>query len=124
MYLNYKLSRPGADLVQHCLFVDITHIEGEITLLLCNNDFTISYDKKEFIAFSSMSKDELEKNQKIILFAYVYLYDKLNEAIENSESKKTLDDIKERILRIREFLNHITKYIDDYDNLLKKYKDV
>ena len=79
---------------------------------------------REFLDYSEYSKKQLENFQKIILQSYVFLHDKLEEAIKKSESKSTLEEIKGKLLHVRDQLRHITKYIDSYDDILEDYKDI
>lgn len=73
---------------------------------------------------SSCSKDELIKFQNILLKAYVYSTDLLDDAIKNSESKNVLDENKRKVIATRKLLRNIVKYIDSYEELLENYKDV
>lgn len=77
-----------------------------------------------FKEYSSYSKQQLEYIQKILLFAFVYASDQLDEAIKNSASKEDLDELKRHVTKTRKHLRYITNYIDSYEELLKEYKDV
>lgn len=81
-------------------------------------------DKSNFKYYKSYSKDELIKFQNILLKAYVYSNDELEDAVANSESKDLLDKIKRNIILTRKQLKNIVKYISYYDELLENYKDV
>lgn len=76
-----------------------------------------------FKGYRSYSKEELKETQAIILSAYVRLLVDLEEAIEKSESKNILDQIKNKLLILRKRLIHITTHIDCYDDLLEDYKN-
>ncbi|WP_282125620.1 hypothetical protein [Marinifilum flexuosum] len=77
-----------------------------------------------FKKYEEYSKSELEGFQRIILFAYVYLNDSLNEAIDKSESKIVLDGIKEKVIDMRKQLGLITNYIDSYEDMLDNFRDI
>ena len=81
-------------------------------------------DKVDSKYNQSYSKDELIKFQNILLKAYVYSTDLLDDAIKNSESKDLLDEIKRKVIATRKLLRNIVKYIDSYEELLENYKDV
>ncbi|MCL5127306.1 hypothetical protein [Algibacter sp. L4_22] len=74
--------------------------------------------------YTEFSKQQLLGIQNILLQAYVFSHDKLEEAIEDNDSKKNLEELKEKILVIRTHLKYITKYIDDYDEMKNEFKDV
>lgn len=73
---------------------------------------------------SQFSKDELLKYQYILLNTYVYLHDSLEDGIKNKISKKDLDYFKSLILTFRKILKIYTNYINDYDELVKGFKDM
>jgi hypothetical protein len=73
---------------------------------------------------SQFSKDELLKYQYILLNTYLYLYDLLEEKIECKASKNDLDYNKSLILTIRKILMIYTNYINDYDEMVKKFKEI
>jgi hypothetical protein len=75
-------------------------------------------------SLSKFSKEELLKYQYILLNAYVYLHDTLEKGIVNNVSKNDLDNYKTMIFTIRKILMIYTNYIDEYDELVKNYKDI
>jgi hypothetical protein len=81
-------------------------------------------EKARFNPYSSFSKDELIGFQNILLKAYFFVDDQLEDAINKSESKKLLDEIKIIIIATRIHLRFITKYVDSYEDVLKEYKDI
>lgn len=113
--------------------IEIDHIDGFLRIEDSeNNNYkglksytSISQkDKENFNHYDSYSKDELIKFQNVLLKAYVFLNDQLDDAIENSESKKVLDEIKGKVIITRKHLRFITNHIDTYEELLKNYKEI
>ena len=113
--------------------IEIHHIDGFLRIEDSeNNNYkglksypSISQkDKESFNHYDSYSKDELIKFQNVLLKAYVFLNDQLDDVIANSGSKKLLDEIKGTVIIIRKHLRFITNYIDSYQELLKNYKEI
>lgn len=107
--------------------LDIEHIEGSITI----NSSNLSYYKEkininhgDWKSYSTFSKEELTVFQIILLNAYVFLNDEMEEAIKGSKSKQLLDKLKGNILSTRNHLRSITNYIDSYEDLLKEYEEI
>jgi len=73
---------------------------------------------------SNFSKANLSEYQLILLNAYVYLHDAFEDGIEKELSFKELDNIKYLVLSIRKILKMYTNYIDQYDDLMKGFKDL
>lgn len=114
--------------------LEIHHIEGFLRIEnhSSNSNYKsiklytlkIQLDIAKYKPYSSFSKDELIGFQNILLKAYVFVNDQLEDAINKSESKKRLDEIKTIIIATRTHLRFITKYIDSYEDVLKEYKDI
>ena len=108
--------------------LEICHIN--VTLFILNDEEDNKYkglmlqSDSNYKLYDSYSKDELTKFQNILLMAYVFLNDQLDDAIKNSESKKLLDEIKSKVIITRKHLRFITNHIDSYENILKDYKDI
>jgi phosphomevalonate kinase len=79
---------------------------------------------RSYQQYTAFSKEDLKEIQLIMLNAYVFVNDKLDEAVANSESKEKLDEIRTRIKVLRKHLRYITNYIDSYDEMLEDYKEV
>lgn len=75
-------------------------------------------------SMSAFSKEELLDYQYIILNAYMYSYDLLENGIEKNLSKKDLENYKSIVMILRKVLRKYTDYINQYDELLKEFKDV
>lgn len=76
-----------------------------------------------FKHYDSYSKHELVSIQFVMLKAYVFLNDQLDEAIVNLASKKLLDEIKSKVVITRKHLRFISNYIDSFEEMLEGYKD-
>ncbi len=126
-------------------YIEIKYVNGYLKVRVAGNNknpyYLISYgenswteiinDPKKcidaecsFRGFEEYTKAELEKFQKIILFAYVFLNDDLEEAISKTESKYTLNEKKEFILDLRKDLHAITHYIDSYEKILDEFRNI
>jgi len=81
-------------------------------------------DSLTFKQYSSFSKENLIEFQNILLKAYVFIHDMLDESICKSESKDVLDVIRDTTLVVRKHLRYVTNYIDLYDDILKEFKDI
>jgi len=79
---------------------------------------------KDFISYIEYSKDEMLEMQYTLLQAYVYSYDKLEEAVETDQSQRLMMDLKEKVIAIRKHLRYVTKYIDGYPEMKKDFIDV
>jgi len=77
-----------------------------------------------FYHLSHYSKNKLIEVQSILLKAYVYCHDELDEGIEKSVSIEDLKVTKENILGVRQALKEITKYLQSYDSLLTEFKEI
>ena len=110
--------------------------DNKIRILYLDKEiwFDISKDTFGYIVYrvklsdpenlTEFSKDELLKYQYILLNSYVYLYDLLEQGINNNISKNKLDHFKSIILIVRKILKIYTNYIDQYDELVRVYKDI
>lgn len=79
---------------------------------------------REPLPMTNFSKDDLIHYQYVLLHAYVYLHDSLEDGIKNNASKKALDGNRSQISIIRKLLRGFTNYIDQYDELVKGYEDI
>lgn len=86
--------------------------------------YSTAKNADSFRHYETLSKTELLRIQYILLNAYVFACDVLDESIENSESKETLDKYKNLVLVIRKHLRYMTTYIDAYEELVNEYKNV
>lgn len=73
---------------------------------------------------TDFSKEQLTEYQNVILNAYIYQYDLLDEGIQNNLSKKELDGHKFTLLTLRKLLRMYTNYINSYDEILKEYENL
>ncbi|QNM84591.1 hypothetical protein H9W90_10320 [Polaribacter pectinis] len=109
----------------------ITHEKGQLSMpvpfkkensekisIIINHSLTHGYSRYEHF-----KKEKLLIFQNILLNAYVFSHDKLEMAVNNSESIDTLKILKERTLLIRAYLRDVTTFIDCYPEKLEEFKE-
>ncbi len=111
--------------------LEIHHIDGFLRIENTENNnykgikiYNSKTDEASFMLYDLYSKAELISFQYVLLKAYVFLHDQLDNAITNSESKLQLDEIKNKVIISRKHLKYITNYIDSYPEILNEYKDI
>ena len=92
--------------------------------MLDDSDYNKLKINNGFEELSSYPKDKLEQVQTILLQAYVYCHDELDDGIEKSISIENLEVRKRNVLKVRQVLRIITKYIESYDSLLTEFKEI
>jgi hypothetical protein len=112
-------------------FLEIKKKKGYLGIGNGTDIYTKPFDNTEKFAtkkakfLSSFSKPELQDIKLILLDAYVYSYDLLEESILKSSSKEDLETQKKTIKEIRENLRKIANYIDSYESeILSEYKNI
>ncbi|MDN3620430.1 hypothetical protein QWY81_13265 [Polaribacter undariae] len=113
--------------------LEIRHINGYLGIQNTKTSYykaikigetKIELNNKKYKHYNSFSKNELIMIQNILLLAYVFLNDQIDEVIKNSESMELLEEIKCKIISLRKHLRFITNNIENYEELLKEYKDI
>lgn len=76
------------------------------------------FDNYNFKQYPFFSKKELVNYQIIILSAYFFQSDKLDEGKKNENSIESIKNELELLVQIRMHLRSISEYIDSYEELL------
>jgi hypothetical protein len=82
------------------------------------------FNAHEFQAYRNFTEEELLNFQNILLNAYVFSYDKLDNAIESKVSETSLNSLERKIRVLRAHLRYISSYLNEYETKLDKYKKV
>jgi hypothetical protein len=75
------------------------------------------FDKSNFKQYRSLSKEELTSFQIIILNAYFFQMDKVEDFKVKEYSIESIEDEVELIVQIRVHLRSISEFIDSYEEL-------
>jgi hypothetical protein len=75
---------------------------------------SLNFNYREFNYFD---KSKLLEVQNILLNAYVFSYDKIDEALEDEASIDELNRLKNLVIAVRTHLRYVSKYLTEYEEM-------
>ena len=77
-------------------------------------------NKFDFKRYNSFEKSEILKIREILLNAYVFSHDKLDDAVKEELCIDQLFKLKKLVLAVRTHLRYVSKYLIEYEEMKKE----